>query len=532
MATEMTEFDYSDFRDAILEAVDKKDVQTECLGVVTRTDRNEVVWVHLVGGESDTPVSRVSMTVQSGDLVRCKVENGRCDILDNLSSTGVSLSLLSGVVQAMTSGDMSAIKAITGDFEEINALRANVDLLLSSLVKTGYLEANYIDANAIRTNYLDAQAIQAGYLNVDFANLNAEQVRWASIEDLFTKSGIFGALQILGDGTITGTLNATLLNGNTARFTNIYADALKILGDDGLYRALNLRGLDEDQAEVLVSRYGESLKGGLHGSHILAESITADKINVTQLMAMMLMSQFVQIGASGGIHIESVGNRLSFLLGGYSLNTAGYIDWIDWHQAVNPMERGWYVLVDEPDHWGYVRTTDTYVHPDTMYYVNVISGNLEWYSEYTNYLNPVEEGWYELDGSDYVLTEDTTFDETKDYYAHISRPYITYVQVTPEGFEDPMEQGWYEMVDGQYVLTSDTVVDSSKAYFMMYSDLPSDKAVDGEVAFISVDNRNQSVFYMTNEIILKTLRFGKWMWFERSSEIDPDNTNMALKWVG
>jgi hypothetical protein len=42
---------------------------------------------------------------------------------------------------------------------------------------------------------------------------------------------------------------------------------------------------------------------------------------------------------------------------------------------------------------------------------------------------------------------------------------VSYDAVTPEGSKNPSEEGWYELDDGNYVLSEDTVVDSGKTYY-------------------------------------------------------------------
>lgn len=44
-------------------------------------------------------------------------------------------------------------------------------------------------------------------------------------------------------------------------------------------------------------------------------------------------------------------------------------------------------------------------------------------------------------------------------------PAPTYTAVTPVGTENPSEEGWYELVNGSYVLSEDTTVDNSKTYY-------------------------------------------------------------------
>jgi len=41
----------------------------------------------------------------------------------------------------------------------------------------------------------------------------------------------------------------------------------------------------------------------------------------------------------------------------------------------------------------------------------------------------------------------------------------TYTEVTPEGTENPSEEGWYELSGTEYVLTTDTTVDEEKTYY-------------------------------------------------------------------
>lgn len=44
-------------------------------------------------------------------------------------------------------------------------------------------------------------------------------------------------------------------------------------------------------------------------------------------------------------------------------------------------------------------------------------------------------------------------------------PTYTYTEVTPVGTENPSEEGWYELSGTEYVLSTDTTVDSGKTYY-------------------------------------------------------------------
>ena len=119
--------------------------------------------------------------------------------------------------------------------------------------------------------------------------------------------------------------------------------------------------------------------------------------------------------------------------------------------------------------------------------------------------NPSAEGWFELVDGAYVLSADTTVDNSKTYYTeskvmkwdilggvfeledkylefgqefpqnpidgrtflYMGETTFEYNEVTPEGTENPKELGWYEYdeANDEYVLTTDETVDNEKTYY-------------------------------------------------------------------
>ena len=134
-----------------------------------------------------------------------------------------------------------------------------------------------------------------------------------------------------------------------------------------------MAGLSEEDAQVMVDAYGEELDGALHGSHLIAESVTATQIDVTSLIAAMLLAQFVQIGATAGMHIEAKGDRLSFFAGGsgWSSLTDEYLYRPIANPAGSPVMNGWYELVDGE----YVMSTDTTVDSGKDYYKYTVTAD-------------------------------------------------------------------------------------------------------------------------------------------------------------
>ena len=425
-----------------------------------------------------------------GDLVmqldEIRVDTGR---FDNVFANGIDAYVI--VSDTISAADLAVAKAKAEqlDAQLISAKDATVEFMQAYEVQADHISADAAVLQQAAVTQLVAESASIGHLktakaDINFANVTAADIGIAKMQELFARTGLFEDLTVLGDGTLTGVLRATLLDGDTARFSNIYADALKILGEDGLYHALNFMGMSEameytavtpeagdnpsenkwyersgeegsyvytptfDTAVVsgktyyegeytaadtqaMVEKYGESLEGGLHGSHLIAESVTATQIDVSSLIAAMLLAQQVQIGASGGIHIEAVNDRFSFFQGG--------------------------------------------------------------------------SGWA-------FLPEDQLFE----------------IVASPTG--DPSVQGWYERskpdeqrpVD-RYVKTADTAVQSGKSYYA--SKVAHDKPLSGEVAFITTDG-DWSTFYMNRSIVVNELRFGDWQWKALK------NGAIALTWIG
>ena len=118
---------------------------------------------------------------------------------------------------------------------------------------------------------LETNTLKTGYAKIDFSNIGV-----AAIEKLFTDSGIIDNL-IVNEGHITGELVGVTIKGDLIEAETVVADKLVVLGSDGLYYKLNLQGnsVESEQTEY----------NSLNGSVITAKSITASKINVTDLVA-------------------------------------------------------------------------------------------------------------------------------------------------------------------------------------------------------------------------------------------------------
>lgn len=162
----------------------------------------------------------------------------------------------------------------------LETFNSNIRILNSAfIIHDGVMEGlAQIIVNDLTTNHLNTV-----YANIDFSN-----IQMAAVTKLFTDSGIIKDL-IVQEGKITGELVGVTIKGDLIEGNTIVADKLVIKGDNGLYYKLNTNG------ETVASE--QTNQNSLNGSIITAHSITADRIQVTDLVA---------FGATiGGYHIDT-----------------------------------------------------------------------------------------------------------------------------------------------------------------------------------------------------------------------------------
>ena len=142
----------------------------------------------------------------------------------------------------------------------------NSGFVIEDGVLTGLSE---IIVNELETGHLNAK-----YANIDFSNIN-----YAAVQKIFSESGIIKDL-IVQEGHITGELVGVTIKGDLIEGNTIKAEKLVVRGEDGLYYKLNMDSLGPSTVES-----DEKYQKGLDGSVIIAKSITADRVSVSDLVA-------------------------------------------------------------------------------------------------------------------------------------------------------------------------------------------------------------------------------------------------------
>ena len=231
------------------------------------------------------------LTVENLDAVYATIENleainATIENLDAVYATIENLEATNATIENLDTVFLTAEQAILeyATIEQLEATNAVIYNLDATYAKIEDLEAVHATIEDLDAKYAKIEDLDAAYANIDFANIGD-----AAIRNFFAKSGMVEDL-VVSDGRVTGTLVGVTIIGDLIK-GGTQADKLVIKGEDGLYYKLNVEGGATSSEQVSE----EDLQNGLSGSIIVANSITAEKIAVDDLVA---------FGATiGGFHI-------------------------------------------------------------------------------------------------------------------------------------------------------------------------------------------------------------------------------------
>lgn len=247
--------------------------------VANQISEFEIIIAHKVSAEE------LEATYATIETLRAKLVN--VDSMHAIFADIESLEARFADVEYLNATDIKAINAniekIQAHFgtftdlstEELEALNAEIQTLKGHTADFTYVSADVLEAMNAKIKDLDVENLDAKYANIDFANIGE-----AAIERLFTESGIIRDI-IVSDGKITGELVGVTIKGDLIEAGTLKADKLVVKGSDGIYYKLNIEAGAVESAEVTK----QELQNGLHGTAIIAKTITAEKIAVDDLVA-------------------------------------------------------------------------------------------------------------------------------------------------------------------------------------------------------------------------------------------------------
>lgn len=262
-------------------------------------------YVQLDGSELLTPVSSTTDIID-GDRVTVLIKDHTATITGNLTSPSARLEYVEGVdnkvegvkkeIAEFDTVVAEMVVAEVGKFDTVIADKVDAIIVDAKLVTTDILEADYVttqklEAEIAKIGELDVDSLDAKYAQIDFANIGE-----AAIKKFFAESGIVKNWTSQ-DGYVTGELSAVTINADLINAGTLKADRLAIKGEDGLFYRLNISGVGEDElaydenGDPILDADGKHItveqtdENSLNGTKIQAQSITASKINVSDLVA-------------------------------------------------------------------------------------------------------------------------------------------------------------------------------------------------------------------------------------------------------
>ena len=246
-------------------------------------------------------ISTDDITALNATFEAMKAISGKFSELDAVTAEIETLQAKIASVEYLDANDISAINAeienIQANFgsftgvttEDLNAFNAEITNLTARVGNFTYVSTEVLNAMKATIRDLDTKKLSAEQADLKYANIDFSNIGEAAIEKVFADSGIIKDLVVSG-GKITGELVDVTIKGDLIEGNTIKADKLVVKGSDGIYYKLNFEGGTFSEGEEVPT-------DGLHGSVIVANSITAEKISVKDLVA---------FGATiGGFHITN-----------------------------------------------------------------------------------------------------------------------------------------------------------------------------------------------------------------------------------
>lgn len=273
---------------------------------------NGLNYVKIDGSNLLTPISSTTV-VSANDRVTIMIKNHSAVVTGNLTSPSArskdTISVLALDAQAARINDLEAanvtisgkVTANEGEIRnlksdrvtasevdakyativDLNAQKGRIDTLESTYISSTVVAATYATIaslntekgriDILETEKLSAADIEGKYANIDFSNISK-----ATMGQFYANSGLIQNV-VVGDSTITGKLVGVTISGDLIEGNTVKAEKLVIKGTDGLYYKLNTDGVTTEAQQTN--------QNSLDGSVIKAKSVTASKVNVTDLVA-------------------------------------------------------------------------------------------------------------------------------------------------------------------------------------------------------------------------------------------------------
>ena len=198
--------------------------------------------------------------------------------LETKSITADDIEASTGYIGDLTSKNITTenIESATGYIGELESKNVTTENIQAATGYIGELESKEITADKIAAGIIKTESLDTDYAQIDFANVETANIEQAWIEQLMVQGKI-----IAQSGTIYY-LDAVHINADNITAGTMKADRLLLSGENGLFYEINATVNGVTATELSQEEY----QNQLHGDKIIAQTITADKINVADLEAL------------------------------------------------------------------------------------------------------------------------------------------------------------------------------------------------------------------------------------------------------
>lgn len=212
-------------------------------------------------------------TIENADILKADIEELHAKFADLDHVTADDVKALNAEIDRLQA-EFAKITDLS--VEELDAINAEITNLKGYTADFTYVSADVLSAFKADIKELDAQKLSAKDAELKFANIDFSNIGEAAIEKFLSESGIIEDL-VVSEGHVTGKLVGVTIIGDLIEGGTVKADKLVVLGEDGIYYKLNV---DAEKVSAKQTEYNS-----LSGTIITAKTITAEKVNVDDLVA-------------------------------------------------------------------------------------------------------------------------------------------------------------------------------------------------------------------------------------------------------
>lgn len=237
-----------------------------------------------------TQLTAKKLDAEAADLKYATIQNLEATDAKVNSIEGAHAEFKEAIIEDLEAHDAEITNLKAKDAEIENAVVENLEATTAAInvLKAKDAEIDELMAKKASVDDLNATNAEIGNLGSHYANIDFANIGEAAIRKIFSEAGIIKEL-ITGDAVITGELVGVTISGDLIKANTFVAEKLVVRGSDGNYYKLNTDFTAMEGVEPVE-------EDSIHGSNLVAHSITAEKVSVKDLVA---------FGATiGGFHIN------------------------------------------------------------------------------------------------------------------------------------------------------------------------------------------------------------------------------------